>query len=326
MDENAMESLDCTDIKALLSGLIDDRVDPASRHHAERHLADCKSCRELLDQAEAAEAMVAASIAALGDAEPLPDQFESTVLARTIYTDRHGAHGRLVNWLGWLAAAAALALVVSVLVMDRRTIFRGTAPEFALADDYQVGPELRSYTLDGVGSPDERSPDSVAALGGNTSGVQPASYHGPDSSSFIELNRLSMMPSHSGPSARRTEARAADLSRAHALSRDDLETLDDASRLLMMLSQSHDQSLVEVERIRRIAEYDLLLMRIARLRANLAPQDRITVSAAESVLYRVVRGPLSMEDVQIMREDVNRLELPSHLDAIGNRLSPASSL
>ena len=64
----------------------------------------------------------------------------------------------------------------------------------------------------------------------------------------------------------------------------------------------------------------------ARLRANLAPQDRTAVIAAESVLYRVVRGPLSMEDVQIMRDDVNRLELPSHLDAIGNRLSPASSL
>ncbi len=314
-----MESLDCTDIKALLSGLIDDRVDPASRHHAERHLADCKSCRKLLDQAEAAEAMVAASIAALGDAEPLPDQFESTVLARTIYADRHGAHGRLTNWFGWLAAAAALALVVSILVMDRRTGFRGPTPEFARADAYQVGPEVRSYT------PDERSLDSTVALGGNTTRVQPASYR-PDPSSFIELNRLSMMPSRSGPSVQRTEARAAGLSRAHALSRDDSETLDDVSRLMMMLAQSPDQSFVEVERIRRIAEYDRLLPRLARLRANLAPQDRTAVFAAESVLYRVVRGPLSMEDVQIMRDDVSRLELARQLEAIGNRWSPASSL
>jgi len=321
-----MESLDCTDIKALLSGLIDDRVDPASRHHAERHLADCKSCRELLDQAEAAEAMVAASIAVLGDAEPLPDQFESTVLARTIYADRHGAHGRLVNWFGWLAAAAALALAVSIWVVDRQTILRGSATEFALADPYQVEPEVPSYTLDGMGSLDERSPDSVAALGVDTTRVQPASYHGPDSSSFIDLNRLSMMPSRSGASARRTKARAVDLNLAHALSRDDSETLDDVSRLMMMLVQSPDQSFVEVERIRRIAEYDRLLPRLAQLRANLAPPDRITVGAAESVLYRVVRGPLSTEDVQIMRDDVNRLELPSQLDAIGNRWSPASSL
>ena len=93
-----------------------------------------------------------------------------------------------------------------------------------------------------------------------------------------------------------------------------------------MLSQTPDQSLVEVQRIRRIAEYDLLLMRIAQLRANLAPQDRIAVSAAESVLYRVVHGPLIIEDVQVMRDDVNQLGLPSQLDAIGNRLSPASSL
>ncbi len=326
MDENPMESLDCTDIKALLSGLIDDRVDPASRHHAERHLADCKSCRKLLDQAEAAEAMVAASIAARGDAEPLPDQFESTVLARTIYADRHGGHGRLVNWIGWLAAAAALALAVSIWVVDRRTIFRGAAPEFALAEPHQVGPEVQPYTHDGIGSPDGRSPDSVAALGGDVTRVQPASYHGPDSSSFIELNRLSMMPSRSGASAQRTEARAADLTRVHVLSRDDSETLDDVSRLMLMLAQSPDQSFVEVERIRRIAEYDRLLPRLAGLRANLAPQDRITVGAAASVLYRVVRGPLSIEDVQILRDDVNRLELSSQLDAIGNRWSPASSL
>ncbi len=321
-----MDSLDCTDIKALLSGLIDDRVDPASRHHAERHMAECKSCRELLDQAETAEAMVAASIAALADAEPLPDQFESTVLARTIYADRHGAHGRLMNWFGWLAAAAALALAVSIWVMDRPTIIRGPAPEFARAGAYQAGPELRSYTVDRVGSPDEGSPESVAALGGETMRVQPASYHGPDSSSFIELNRLSMMPSRPGPSAQRTEARAADLSRADALSRDDSETLDDVSRLMMMLAQSPDQSFVEVERIRRIAEYDRLLPRLARLRANLAPQDRTSVIAAESVLYRVVRGPVSSEDVREMRDTVSQLELARRLDAIGNRWSPASSL
>ena len=135
-----------------------------------------------------------------------------------------------------------------------------------------------------------------------------------------------MMPSRSGPSVQRTEARAADLSRAHALSRDDSETLDDVSRLMMMLAQAPDQSFVEVERIRRIAEYDRLLPRLARLRANLAPQDRTAVFAAESVLYRIVRGPLSMEDVQIMRDDVSRLELARRLEAIGNRWSPASSL
>jgi hypothetical protein len=289
-------------------------------------MADCKSCRELLDQAEAAEAMVAASIAALGDADPLPDQFESTVLARTIYADRHGAHGRLMNWFGWLAAAAALALAVSIWVMDRRTIFRGPAPEFARADAYQVGPGLRSYTRDGVGSPDERSLDSAVASGSDATQVQPASYHGPDPFSFVELNRLSMMPAWSGPSSQQTEARAADLSRAHALSRDDSETLDDVSRLMMMLAQSPDQSFVEVERIRRIAEYDRLLPRLARLRANLAPQDRTAVIAAESVLYRVVRGPVSSEDVREMRDTVSQLELARRLEAIGNRWSPASSL
>ncbi len=297
MDEKLMETLDCTDIKALLSGLIDDRVDPALRHRAERHLAECKPCRQLLNQAETAEAMVAASVSALGDSEALPEEFEAKVLARTVHAERLAAvQGRWVNWLGWMAAAAALALAVTVWVMDSPTIVRGPIPEFAI----------------GGGLEDE------SVLGNERLAAQPANFITPDPSSFIELNRLSMTPSLT-----RTSIHS---SSAALLSRDDLETLDDVSRLLMMLSQTPDQSLVEVQRIRRIAEYDLLLMRIAQLRANLAPQDRIIVSAAESVLYRVVRGPLSLEDVQIMRDDVNRLELPSHLDAIGNRLSPASSL
>ena len=297
MDEKLMETLDCTDIKALLSGLIDDRVDPKTRHRAERHLAECKSCRQLLNQAEAAEAMVAASVTALGDSEALPEEFEANVLARTVYAQRLAdVHGRWVNWLGWMAAAAALALAVTVWVMDPKTIGRGPVPEFALGGGLGDG----------------------SALGNERLVAQPANFTTPDPSSFIELNRLSMTPSLT-----RTSIHS---SSAALLSRDDLETLDDVSRLLMMLSQTPDQSLVEVQRIRRIAEYDLLLMRIAQLRANLAPQDRITVSAAELVLYRVVRGPLSMEDVQILRDDVRRLELSSHLNAIGNRLSPASSL
>ena len=94
MDENLMETLDCTDIKALLSGLIDDRVDPATRHRAERHMAECKTCRTLLDEAEAAEAMVVASVSALGEGGTLPEEFEANVLARTVYAERLAAgHG-----------------------------------------------------------------------------------------------------------------------------------------------------------------------------------------------------------------------------------------
>ena len=297
MDEKPMETLDCTDIKALLSGLIDDRVDSATRHRAERHLAECKSCRQLLNEAETAEAMVAASVSARGDSESLPQEFEANVLARTVYAERLAVvHGRWTNWLGWMAAAAALALAVTVWVMDRATTLNGPVPAVAFGG--------------GV--------EHQALLSNEQLAVQPANFTTPDPSSFIELNRLSMTPSLT-----RTSHRS---SSTAMLSRDDLETLDDVSRLLMMLSESPDQSLVEIERIRRIAEYDLLLTRIAQLRANLAPQDRITLSAAELVLYRVVRGSLSMEDVQILRDDVNRLELPSHLSAIANRLSPASSL
>ena len=44
--------MDCTDIKAMLSGLVDDELDAPTRHQAERHLANCKACRSLVSEAE----------------------------------------------------------------------------------------------------------------------------------------------------------------------------------------------------------------------------------------------------------------------------------
>ena len=87
-----MKSLDCTDIKALLSALIDDCVESDTRHLAERHLADCKSCRTLIDETEAAEAMVAASVGDLAPLDTLPDGFKANVLARTVYFDEKPFH------------------------------------------------------------------------------------------------------------------------------------------------------------------------------------------------------------------------------------------
>ena len=287
-----MESLDCTDIKALLSGLIDDRLDPDSRHQAERHLAECKSCRELINQAEAAEVMVSASVAAHNDGGSLPQEFGANVLARTVYAERRAAHGHWVNWLGWMAAAAALALAVTVWVMDGRATVQAP-PQIA---NNQLGSTLLS-------------PD-----------------RSPDPSSFIELNALSRTPSVMRTSLIATTTPPALTDSAPAVSRDDIETIDDAARLIMMLAQAPDNSQVEVERIRRIAIYDLLLNRLTDLRANLAPRDRLAVVAAESVLYRIVRGPLNIADVHEMRDDVNQLDLADQLQAISDRLSPSSSL
>ena len=57
--------MDCTDVKALLSGLVDDEVDGDVRHAAERHIAGCAGCRTLLDEAEALDALIRAETESL---------------------------------------------------------------------------------------------------------------------------------------------------------------------------------------------------------------------------------------------------------------------
>lgn len=113
-----MRAMDCTDIKALLSGLIDDRLDAETRHSAERHLAECETCRALIDEAEAIDALVLAEANIVNDAASA-EAFEAAVLSRTVHADARRP-GRWTSLAGWIAAAAALALAGSIWVMDRR--------------------------------------------------------------------------------------------------------------------------------------------------------------------------------------------------------------
>ena len=61
-----MDTMDCTDIKVLLSGLIDDEVDADTRYRAERHVAECDACRRALDDAEALSQLLVADAEADG--------------------------------------------------------------------------------------------------------------------------------------------------------------------------------------------------------------------------------------------------------------------
>ena len=48
------------------------------------------------------------------------------------------------------------------------------------------------------------------------------------------------------------------------------------------------------------------------------------VAAAESVLFRIVNGPLSLEDVHFLRDTTERPGLPSALSQVGDRQEPRS--
>ena len=150
--------MDCTDIKAMLSGLIDGEVDPTTRHDAERHLAGCESCRRMVDEAERLDEKVATEASSYQAAGGWPSACEGAVLSATVYADGRRAPGRWTTWLGWLAAAAALALAVTVWVLERQGVPRVVIPEVVanagssprvIQATYRPGPELRSSVYDG---------------------------------------------------------------------------------------------------------------------------------------------------------------------------------
>src|SRR5688572_30763268 len=72
-----------------------------------------------------------------------------------------------------------------------------------------------------------------------------------------------------------------------SMSPEDADTLFAASHLLQMLVQADLTSFADVDRIRRIAEYDDILNRLAAARGRLAPAERSLAMAAEAVLLRL---------------------------------------
>ncbi|MCH7663872.1 MAG: zf-HC2 domain-containing protein [Chloroflexi bacterium] len=297
-----MKSLDCTDIKALLSALIDDCVESDTRHLAERHLADCKSCRTLIDEAEAAEAMVAASVGDLAPLDTLPDGFKANVLARTVYADENSNHPqRWTTWLGWLAAAASLALALTIWVVDnsgnlsspKSTVARNDAPEndIALADNSPQG----------------------------STNIHPVNN---SRASFVGLNSMSMMPA----SLRSSISSPKSISPISMLTLDEIEALDQTVLLLEMFIQAPEVSQTLIKSIRNIAEYDELLPKLSKLRAKLAQKDRSNTYAAELLLQRIIYSPLEIQDVQEMRSAIGELNLLSQLEKLASYDLQATSL
>src|SRR5436190_21982563 len=255
--------MDCTDIKVILSGLVDDELDGETRHDAERHLAECQPCRNLVSQAEGLNALVALDAQSM--IEPrLPEDFEAAVLSRPIYPQTYKFRARRKMWptyVGWLAAAACIALA-SLIWMERQPqrgqdIAIGPAPIV-----YHTGTGLRSSTFDG-----DQPIKQLAATGDP----------------------------------------------------DDADTLYAASLALSMLHDADLNSFADVDKVRRIAEYDDLLDRLAATRQRLPERDRPVLLAAEGVLSRTVLGPVSQQDLRDLHDIVARMELPRVLDEMSKR-------
>lgn len=301
--------MDCMDIKALLSSLLDDELDAKSRHAAERHIASCDTCRALVDEADQLDGLVAESMAE-STADSLPEGFEGSVLSRTVYdTPTVTYMHRWTTWVGWVAAAAALLLAMSVWIMDRRAGLVPTGDdEFARATAPAPRPTgiTSAYSQRPLGSwvhPGDEPVEPANQTPGEPSEDAP----------WIagEMNAV--------PIAQRQQT-SADLHSLMAradLTPNDAQLLYASSLLLEQLAHADPDSFADVEAVRHIAEYDEILPRLAELRSRLSPTDRSTVFAAESILLRTVRGPVSQDDVQLMRQTIAQMNLAEKLDAIG---------
>jgi hypothetical protein len=340
--------MDCTDIKVLLSGLVDDQLDAETRYAAERHLADCRACRALVDDAEATSRLLASEAEMSASDDELPRGFEGAVLSRTVYeNDGHGRGGPWINWLGWIAAAAALLLAVTIWVMDQRWLVPSRPTLVATpqngsesasgetgATAVQYRPTAaRSWTLDVSLPPDalglapladelavddemnaeEASPESAAD---EPVGVMARNEPKPEETaveveSRRETQRITAPPSAmSWPRPQLSDVQS--------------NALDTASLLLEMLVKADAGSFADVEHIRRIAEYEDLLDHLAATRAALPAEHRPALFATEGVLLRIVNGPLSLADVRALKRAVEQTELPGQLDDLVSAAANAS--
>lgn len=311
-----MTELDCKDIKALLSGYIDGELDQPTRHLADRHLAGCAPCQNLVEETERLNTLVALDAQRLMWPAGLPAGFEEKVLGQTIYAEAYQFAGRRwTSWLGWVAAAACLLLATSIWLLNL-----GSSP-------------IRQ--MEGVQRPlHKRDMTPMVAMHDSGQGNVSWIYEG-------ELPRETLMSNRQQASS---DAEIEWVSSDHstvivqapftrpvveepeAIAEEDAQTLYAASNLLAMLAHADMNSFADVERIRAIAEYDDLLARLAESRDRLNVQDRPAVLAAESVLLRVVNGPLSTDDLRSLHNTVASLELADQIEAISERGMIAASL
>lgn len=320
--------MDCKDIAALLSGLIDATVEADVRHRAERHLAACMACAELLNKAESLDAMM---MVGLDEVEEFPEGLERAVLAQTTRAGaiRLGGH-RWFAITGWLAAAASLALAATVWMTqggsadpggdvvakggprgDQFGGVRGVGSDGDIiaqqASYYTMRPEQRSALSDAYLVMHENEivaeqPSSVGA--GANSGVLTALALGVESatSSAVVLDR----PMYFTGKLR--------------LRRDDEETLIHLAELLEQLEAFDGGSMKIVDDLRRTIESEDLIARVDRTRQRLAEEQRFSIYAAESILWRLVNGPVDEGDVGEMHQMMQSLDLVSRIDRISGRV------
>jgi hypothetical protein len=269
----------------------------------------------------------------------LPNGFEEAVLARTTRSAEHrdGRGGRgsavigRIGWLGWFAAVAAMIVAwlgwwPGVLnlreqeaasnrqaISEHQNARRATASQ---EDETNRGSADRSLavsyparswisTTGFVTTRPQTERESIATIddessnAGSRDGRVNAQAEGRQEG---PIDRAEQSPASNDAAPRLT------------MSEDDALTLESTARVLELLATARLQyGFADVERARRIAEYDELLDRLAEARARVDARVRPTIYAAEAILIRLVHGPLSRMDARELGELVRERDLAEGL-------------
>lgn len=335
--------MDCTDLTAILSGLLDDEVDPATRHEAERHLAECARCRTMVGRAESLDTSLRAAAHSWGRNEPVPPSLVDSVLRRTVGDPQRIRlairRTRGLALAGWLAAAAALALAATAFYAapfgtdveggsSRGNLLAGsdspknpdggsTAPALAPSRPRTAPGEsalVSSGDAESSSAPatgfalDDQEPSGpptwLLAHDWNNSDGGPSGSHELDHRVAISDDPAELAMGMADEDAvidpRYREA--------------DADTLFAASLLLAQLAECDTSSFADAERVRLIIEYDGLIERLGDARERLPASLRPALWSAESLFLRLLRGPLTQDDLRQMQRDITRLELQKALD------------
>jgi Putative zinc-finger len=280
---NRSHTMDCVDFKVLLSPYIDGEVASEARFAADRHLIECRDCRNLLERAEANDETIRelcgrdpAFASHVAGPAGLPATFEGAVIAR-INRRQTVQWRRMRTSLGLLATAAAVALGAAL---------------------WTIGPWGRG---DRSASGDRRERVEYGNGAGGESGANGAGWeplaqglHGPPMRILDRNERLS----------------------PPILSSDESQALRNTALLLEDVLTTPFENIATRTQLREMAVYDELLRRLGEIQPRLDSTSRRHVAAARAAIFELQREHLDVAAWNSLQDDLRSLQIQRELDGI----------
>ncbi|MDZ4755953.1 MAG: zf-HC2 domain-containing protein [Phycisphaerae bacterium] len=272
-------SMDCIAFKVLLSPYIDGDLARAQRFEVDRHLIECPSCRSLLERAEATDE----SIRTLCAANPAyRTQFSGNVGLPADFETAVMKHVRSSGSMRWKRLSGSLGLLAAAAAVALTAVV------------WYVQPDLRT--------PDRGARD--ASLGGLVNDAPQLApewqdlgpgVYGPPRALIASRDMQHLMPS---------------------VTADETQVVHGASLLLDAMSSVPFEDIAARERLRQIAVYDEMLLRLGQLDRKLDAINRRNFAGARATLLELVRNTSDVTSWNAMQEDLRAFDLAGVLEDI----------